>query len=613
MTTIVTRAGKGSPLTWNEADANFINLNTDKFETNYTASGIGAVERTTQSKLDDIVSIKDFGAVGDGVTDDTAAIQAAIESIRTTGGVIKFTEGTFRTSGPILLYSNIVLEGEGRTSTYIKPLNSATFTTEQAVVMTANFTTDANLWDYYTPYPAGLHMGVGLNRLCIDGNRANVANANGLMIYGGAWKLRELGVINTQGHGIWTECGKPVSSTSGDDLHDYINMHEAHGEGIYIANANKHGWLYEGPNDSNITDVQIKTCGWAGFYQTTSATTQSAGLKIGTLHAYSCNCAHDADGAMVELYNVLADKLYIDASLKNGLRLANYISHIGIVWVILTNKACAGNFYDVLVESPNNIIGMLSVVDPLRTSGSHGGTLWVKSGASGTQIAELRTAQNFASTVQAVGMKIEGDRTSILNAQIKLYSAPSSVAFDLNSNYNNINASIDGSSLACRYQNATGSGAHHNKINLVLTNNSVNYTTESPISPDDIFNVVYGTGGNSTSFCGEGTVKRQINPVEQVTYAATITPNCRDGSYKKIGLLTGATTIALPLYPTDGDRLTFQFQQDGTGGRAITWNSAYKTNYSDTGNTAFLRASVSFRYDAVPEFWVQEGGFSGWF
>jgi hypothetical protein len=237
----------------------------------------------------------------------------------------------------------------------------------------------------------------------------------------------------------------------------------------------------------------------------------------------------------------------------------------------------------------------------------------VKSGASGTQIAELRTAQDFASTVQAVGMKIEGDRTSILNAQIKLYGAPASVAFDLNSNYNNINASIDGSSLACRYQNATGSGAHHNKINLVLTNNTVNYTIESPISPDDIFNVVYGTGGNSTSFCGEGTVKRQINPVEQVTYAATITPNCRDGSYKKIGLLTGATTIALPLYPTDGDRLTFQFQQDGTGGRAITWNSAYKTNYSNTGNTAFLRATVSFRYDAVPEFWVQEGGFSGWF
>jgi len=32
MTTIVTRAGKGSPLTWNEGDDNVTNLNTDKLE-----------------------------------------------------------------------------------------------------------------------------------------------------------------------------------------------------------------------------------------------------------------------------------------------------------------------------------------------------------------------------------------------------------------------------------------------------------------------------------------------------------------------------------------------------------------------------------------------------
>ena len=61
----------------------------------YVPAGTGAVTTDVQSKLREIVSVKDFGAVGDGVTDDTVAIQAALD---TGAAEIHIPEGSYLVS-----------------------------------------------------------------------------------------------------------------------------------------------------------------------------------------------------------------------------------------------------------------------------------------------------------------------------------------------------------------------------------------------------------------------------------------------------------------------------------------------------------------------------------
>jgi hypothetical protein len=95
-----------------------------------TTSPLNPIVRTIQDKLDDIVSIKDFGAVGDGVADDTAAINRAIQQIYLTTRLtnypqvrrtIFFPAGTYNVTGETILippYARLI--GDGIESTIIK-------------------------------------------------------------------------------------------------------------------------------------------------------------------------------------------------------------------------------------------------------------------------------------------------------------------------------------------------------------------------------------------------------------------------------------------------------------------------------------------------------------
>lgn len=55
------------------------------------------------------VNVMDYGAKGDGTTDDASAIQTALDTVKTTGGIIYFPLGTYLLKSSILFYSNQTL------------------------------------------------------------------------------------------------------------------------------------------------------------------------------------------------------------------------------------------------------------------------------------------------------------------------------------------------------------------------------------------------------------------------------------------------------------------------------------------------------------------------
>lgn len=151
----------------------------------FVQAGANAVTRTVQSKLRDVVSVKDFGAVGDGITVDTLAIQRALNTGK---GVVGVAGETY----------------------LIGPLTQST---------------DRQLIDF---------TGCNLKRINSSPHAAMLTlNGNGAIVMGGNWdgnKANQSGTVNEQfGHAAVTVVG---------DYCNVMNLSSFDSWGIGIKGAN---------------------------------------------------------------------------------------------------------------------------------------------------------------------------------------------------------------------------------------------------------------------------------------------------------------------------------------------------------------------------------------
>lgn len=168
----------------------------------YNEGSVGAVNRTVKAKLQEFVSVKDFGAVGDGVTDDTAAIQAAI-NVNT--APVYIPEGTYRITSSIRLdpaTDNVtyrtaaMLYGSGKERTII--LNESgdyALKIENDAYQTSTFSVDS---------------GVVVSDLKIITSGSSPAGSAGIVINASDALIQKVAIETPKGDGIVTAVVSPT-------------------------------------------------------------------------------------------------------------------------------------------------------------------------------------------------------------------------------------------------------------------------------------------------------------------------------------------------------------------------------------------------------------------
>jgi hypothetical protein len=197
----------------------------------------GSVVTNVEDKLAQYVSVKDFGAVGDGVTNDTVAIQAALD----TALQVYVPAGTYMVSGLTLNDNNCVV-GAGFQSTIFKLINGS----------------NASVFDNANTV-AG-NPNIKLSNFSIDGNYTNQTSVvHGIIFTKCDNPYFDVEIYNCRGTGVVLSGGSGASTSARNTC--YSNGIAAAGYGFYVFNHDRatiYGYYHD-----NCIGVAVEASGAA--------------------------------------------------------------------------------------------------------------------------------------------------------------------------------------------------------------------------------------------------------------------------------------------------------------------------------------------------------------
>jgi hypothetical protein len=240
------------------------------------ASGTGYTLRSGSAPAGALVSAVDYGATGNGTTDDATSIQNAINALNALGGgVLYFPAGTYLIGATLTLYSKVILRGAGADLSVIKAKNSL----NADMVKTVNYATLTGQNKYLIA--DGVPYAFGLEDIQLDGNKANQASGNGLVVYGKRYTLKNVTIYNIKGIGWVSEGWYNVNTATQPE------QPESFYQDVDVQNCGSHGVQYRGPSDAFWDAVFVhQNDGWGIRFETDGATYNGASDVV-HIHVYA--------------------------------------------------------------------------------------------------------------------------------------------------------------------------------------------------------------------------------------------------------------------------------------------------------------------------------------
>lgn len=256
-------ASKTGAVTLVKADVALGNVDNTSDANKPISSATQTAINTKVSKDTLVVNVKDYGATGDGTTNDTAAIQTAING-SAVGSTIFFPAGTYIVSAPIILKPQRAYTGGGTaysSGATIKQANGANITNGaglSGVLVAEAWSTNATACD--SP--------ILIENLAVDGNTANnpSSTACGIVLVNHHSHISRCLIMNTPLHGVHltdtTASGSNVVNNSCSEnrvTENRIDVCGGHGISQLSANTISN-------QDGHCTDNNIAATDGSGIY-----------------------------------------------------------------------------------------------------------------------------------------------------------------------------------------------------------------------------------------------------------------------------------------------------------------------------------------------------------